>query len=98
MSVYIEGQTIQFRASFTDKDGVATDPTQIQVTILEPDGTSTNYLYNTDPEVIKESTGVYYINRPANQQKKWRHRWQGDGAILAVAEATVLVEPSRVVG
>jgi hypothetical protein len=43
------------------------DPDELQVTIVEPDGTSTPYLLSDGDQVIRESLGVYKLYWTARQ-------------------------------
>jgi flagellar hook assembly protein FlgD len=60
MSVLI-GNIIKVKATFKDEDGDVQDPTTVQVRVKNPSASVTTYVYGTDPEVVRTSKGVYYI-------------------------------------
>lgn len=51
-----------FDKNFTfTANGVNADPDTVTFTLINPAGTSTNYVYGTDSEVSKSATGVYNV-------------------------------------
>ena len=56
------GDTRRLTATFTDISDAVIDPTTITFLMHEPDGTETSYVYGTDGENVKSSTGVYYVD------------------------------------
>lgn len=71
------------RFSVSDTD---TDPDTIRVLVKNPAGAVSVYVYGTDPEVVKSSTGNYYIDVSLSIAGIWRTRWEGTGAVVATAE------------
>ena len=63
--------------------GVLTDPTQLIFHIQEPDGTETSYTWGINSELVKASTGKFYVDWDADQAGIYKYRWQANGAIQA---------------
>ena len=84
---YDQGDTRRLNVAFTDISGVAADPSAITFIIREPDGTLTTYVYVTDAELVKSSTGNYYVDWSIAQQGRHAIRWNGVGTIDASVES-----------
>ncbi|MCS7007854.1 MAG: hypothetical protein RMM28_10280 [Thermoleophilia bacterium] len=97
MSVYMEGSRIGVQAEFRvpDDQGPLTDPTTVTFTarrrfqgVLQA---PTSYVYGTDPEVTRPSTGTYKLTfTPA--EGTWYVHVQGTGAAHAAAETSFVIE------
>lgn len=94
-SVHESGTLVRATGTFK-VDGVVTDPTTVTAIISEPDGTETTYVYGTDAELVKDSTGVYHVDISAMTAGRWVYRFEGTGAAQAAGERVFLVEESGV--
>lgn len=80
------------RVTFKDPDNndALVDPDTVKVTVTDPSGTSTTYVYGTDSEVVKESTGTYRIDIDLNAKGDWIVRWHSEGngqaAVVGIME------------
>lgn len=74
---------IRIRADIRDFDGDLSDPTTLECTVHEPDGTETTYVLGTDIELVAEDTGKFYVDWDANQAGQHKYRWQALGVIAA---------------
>lgn len=91
---YLVGQTAKLLASFT-LNGSASDPTTVAVTVRRPDGIRRTYVYGTDNEVVKDSTGNYRLNyTPVIKGPHW-HYWVSTGAAATAGEVMFLVTPAN---
>lgn len=90
----IQGTTVQTTASFSDPDGVATDPTTV-VLKVKSGATVTAYTYGTGTVVTRVSTGVYQasIATTPSTSLTWYVEWIGTGACSAVQVASFAVQP-----
>ena len=52
-------QPIQLRATFLNDSDAVTNPTTVSFLLRSPCGTETTYVYGTDDEITRPSTGVY---------------------------------------
>ncbi len=88
MSV-LAGNLVRVRATFKNENGVKVDPATVQVSVKKPDLTITTYIYGTNPEVIKESVGVYYIDiNTTNAVGNWFFVWKSSGTYQAIGQTT----------
>lgn len=79
MSV-LAGNIVQSYAKFKNKSNVLVNPTTVQVKVKQPDLTETTYIYGVDPEVVRESTGIYYINLDTTGKSgTWYVKWNSLG-------------------
>lgn len=62
--------------------------------VLSPGGVRTEYVYGEAPEVVRESTGVYYCRLQPAMAGIWRHRWAGTGMVGAAGEDSFVVRTS----
>lgn len=94
--VYAEGTEVRVSALFTVA-GTPTDPTTVTAIIRDPDGVETTYLYGTDAELVKDSTGAYHVDVDADVAGRWVYRFAGTGTAQAALDQVFLVEGSVVV-
>lgn len=85
------GDTVTLDTTFK-VDDVLTDPTAVTLTVRAPDGTQTAYVYLTDAEVVKDSTGTYHADIVVDAAGIWAWEWEGTGAAAGVDEGTFTVE------
>lgn len=89
---YKQGQLVRVTGVFETSAGVATDPTTVKVTVVRPDGQRQTYTYVTDAQVIKASTGNYYIDLTASVPGTWVYWWHSEGTGVAADEKTFVVD------
>jgi len=92
----IVGQKITLEATFRDSADALVDPTTVRIHHEVPAGTKTTYVFGVDPEVTKESTGVYRYSILTNSNAlKGIHiyRWDDNGE-NAIADGKIIVEAS----
>lgn len=89
LSNYTPGDLVKLTASFAVA-GVATDPTTVTCTVIDPSGTETT------PATTKDSTGNYHatVDLTAAKSGVWQYRFVGSGACQAAMQAQFFVEPS----
>lgn len=93
-NAYDVGDLVRLTGTFTDADGVATDPTAITIRIKTPARVETTYTYGVDAGVERDSTGVYHIDVDITQVGTWFYRWAGTGAVKAAQENVLTVRES----
>lgn len=89
---YDVGDGVRFKATITDLDGSAADPTTVTVKIRDPSGNTETLVYGVDGDVKKSGTGIYYVDRTIDEAGVWRHRWAGTGAVVVAEEAGLTVK------
>jgi hypothetical protein len=90
------GDGVRLTGTFTDIAGAAADPTAVTFRMKEPDDTVTVYVYLTDGELVKDSTGVYHVDWTLLQDGDHYWRMEGTGAVIAAAEGYVRVRNSQI--
>lgn len=91
MSVLI-GNIIKVRSTFKNEDNVKQDPATVQVAVKKPDATITTYVYGTDPEVVRESTGIYHILIDTTDEPgTWQFVWNSSGTLQAAGQTQFTV-------
>lgn len=91
---YDYGDLIRVTGTFTDEDGVATDPAVVKLTYQNPAGTETTVTY-PDAAITKSGTGVYYADIDANAVGAWSYRWWSTGSGQASGEKVFVVNKSE---
>ena len=91
ITIYDKGDLAKLVGRFTDVDEVATDPAVIHFTLTDPDGNATSYLYGTDAQLIKESTGVYYVLWDCQTVGTYNYRFYSTGAGQTAGEERFVV-------
>lgn len=76
-------------------DGVATDPTGVNIKYRDPFGVIVTKTYGSDPEVKKSGVGQYYMDIVIDKSGEWYFRFEGTAAPQVAAESSFWVEPSK---
>ena len=91
MSVLV-GNLVKIHATFKDESGDVQDPATVQVAVKQPDTTITVYVYGVNPEVVRESQGVYYILiDTTNKTGTWQFIWNSSGTLQAAGQTEFTV-------
>ncbi len=73
------GATLKLKATCTNENGVVADPATVTFKIKSPVGTVTTLVYGTDVAVVKETTGIYYVNQYCDRGGLWSWQCLGTG-------------------
>lgn len=95
MKTFDKGDLIRCTATFTTSAGVALDPSAVIFETKDPDGNVTTLIYGEDDEVVKLSTGVYYVDVDADQAGQWWCRFYSTGTGQAAEEEKFIVNSSE---
>jgi hypothetical protein len=89
-TAYRLGTLVELEGEFFSDPGLTThaDPTTVVLSILDPAGTT------TIPTVTRSSAGVYTYAWTPTLRGMHEIRWQGTGAIVAVDQEHIFVEPA----
>lgn len=94
---YELGSIVRVTVDFTNSLGAPADPTVVTCSVKDPTGgTTTDYVFGTDPEVIKDSIGSYHMDVDADGYGLWSYRWAGTGSVQAAGEDSFRILRSRV--
>jgi hypothetical protein len=80
---YEQHSLVRLKATFRNAALALTDPTTVSIKITLPDKSATTYVYGTDSEVVKDSTGVYYMDFSCDTAGIHKYHWHGTGAVQA---------------
>lgn len=94
-NTYDVGDVVRLTGTFENQSDAYVDPGGVQVKVKNPLGTSTTYVYGTDAEVMKTSTGNYYIDIEASLEGVWYYRWEGLTSNKGAAEHSFQVRDSQ---
>lgn len=94
MNSYRLGTDVKVTGIFENLSGAVYDPSTVTVKVQKPDGTETSYVYLTAAEVIKVSTGVYYIWLAPTLTGKYVVRFKGTGTVRVADESSFIVNKS----
>jgi hypothetical protein len=92
-TTYDKGDLVRLTATFTVSD-VNTDPTAVTLKIQDPSGNETTYTYALG-QITKTATGQYRYDLTIDETGYWYYRWEGTGAVVASAEAHLLVRATE---
>jgi hypothetical protein len=95
MAAYDIGNKIRITGTFTNplNGDAKVDPDTVYCSVCNPSSEKTHYEYSVDEEVIKSSTGVYYLDLPLDESGNWYVRWWGvDGLDIATVAEEVFIE------
>jgi len=93
-SAYDLGDQVKCSAAFT-YGGAAVDPTTVTFQIRrQPANPITTYVYGVDVELVKASTGNYYVNYAPDHVGEWCYRFAGTTTYISAAEKTFRIRSS----
>ena len=82
-----EGVLYKLRAEFRDTNDALFNPSVVKVRVTTPASVVTTYVYGTDAALVRESTGIYYINVDTTDKPgKWKYRWFSTGTGQAASD------------
>ncbi len=95
---YDVGDLIRLSGIFYDEDGDPIDPTTITLKVKDLAGTTTTYVYGTDPEVVKDRVGHYHadITIDGAGDGFWYYRWESTGTAVTAEEGKFLIKEKNV--
>lgn len=87
-----KGDKVRVQTTFSDIDGNATDPGAIYFKFTDPSGNATTYTYGADAELVKSTTGVYYVDVDCDEAGVFRWRFYSTGAGQAADQGVFVAE------
>ncbi len=93
---YFIGSEVRVSVTFTNSAGTAVDPDTVTFRTCSPNNTKASYVYGTDTEVSKVSTGNYTADFTPDKAGRWYFRWEstGVGTKTAVESGDLVVQSS----
>ena len=92
--IYINTE-LRLRASFQDSTGSPVDPDTVKFLTRSPYGRTVTYVYGTDAQVQRASTGIYTADFTPEEAGRWHYRWETTGTGTKIAlEGDFIVQKS----
>ena len=93
-------QLVRLKGEFR-QSGTLFDPTSVKCAIRRPGGKVVEYVYGTDAALVKESTGLYYVNQLMHLSGVWGYRFysptsgqeSADEQIVRVKAGRAIITP-----
>lgn len=84
---YDIGDKPRFSVAFADFANAAADPTTVTFVCTQPDGMLITYVYSTDSELAKDSTGNYHVDYAITQAGRHSFKFVGAGAVVSTQQS-----------
>jgi hypothetical protein len=91
MDIYFKGQILRIGVEFRDNAGELADPTTLDFSWKVDFEDSDSYEYGTDPEIVRDSLGVYYVDLTLSISGTYVYQYIAGGLIENAIEDTFLV-------
>lgn len=95
INLYHLGDLIRCSVTFQTAAGTVNDPGAIAFKVKPPVGNIQTYVYGTDAELVKDSTGIYHVDILTTVSGRWRYRFEGTVSGQAASEHEFVIAPSR---
>jgi hypothetical protein len=79
MAVYNHGDLVRLTAKFATLAGTPIDPDEVFVQVKLPDNTIRELKFGADPEVVRDSAGVYHYDLSLDVPGQYFYRWYSTG-------------------
>jgi hypothetical protein len=89
---YDKGDIVRVFGEFRNLAGALIDPTNLSIKFTNIDGVVTTYIYGTNAELARDSTGIFHADLVANLAGRWYYRWQSTGVGQGGQEGEFVVE------
>lgn len=84
---YHFGQKVRCEGLFKNRVGNPVDPDEVvRFQVKGPEGELTEYVYGTDPELVRQQVGVFYALVDANTVGWWYYRFWTTGDAQSAKE------------
>jgi len=96
INVYDIGDTSRVTGLFYDAADALADPGTLTFTFKDPSGNTTAYTYGVHSELVKSTTGTFYVDVVFDEAGMWFYRWGATGARVGAQEGQFAVKPQSV--
>lgn len=94
MNNYHVGDKVRCTGTFETAAGVDTDPSAVFGKVKTPSGVETIYTYGVDAALVKQATGIYYMDVSCTESGTWHYKIYATGTGQAADENSFLVKDS----
>ena len=95
MSSFDVGDLIRITANVIDLANDPIDPSGFKLYIKRPNAVITTLIFNTDPEIVKDTVGQYHIDLSVDLAGLWYVRWEATGTGQSAEEDSFYVQSTR---
>ena len=95
MNEFVKGNVVRCSTTFTNLAGAAIDPTTVSFSFKTPAGVTTTYVYPTDAQLVKDSTGNYHVDISADTEGTYYWRFFSTGTGKAAYEGSFAIPDSE---
>ena len=95
MNKYKIGQIARCTGTFRDEDDTLQDPGAVYFHLIDPSENETTLTYGVDATLIKQSTGIYYVDVTADEAGVFQYRFYSTGSYQTADEDQFEVVPSE---
>lgn len=98
MNEYDVGDRPRIYGSFKNENGAPTDPTGLTLKYKVGTSTAVSKVYGTDVEVVKHTTGEFYLDldiTSAMNGQLIKYRWEATGAVTGADEGSFRIRQSN---
>lgn len=96
-NTYDIGDVVRCQATFTNSAGTALDPTGLTFKFKTPAGVVTTYTYGVDGQLLRTTTGVYYVDLNVTIDGIWHYRFDGTGSGQGASENRFYARESNII-
>ena len=96
INTYDVGDTARVTGLFYDSSSTLADPGTLTFTFMDEEGNTTTYTYGTDAELVKSTTGTFYVDVVFDAHGMWFYRWEATGVRSGAQEGQFAVKPQTV--
>lgn len=89
---------VRLTAEFRNTAGALADPDSVRVRTRDPSAIFDVKVSDIDAELVHDGLGLFHYDVAAIESGNWRYRWQGTGAVTAVAEGQFTIAESEFEG
>ncbi len=93
-STYTDGQQVRFTVTIKDSAEALADPTGLTFQLMLPAGTISTDTYPADAEPVRDSLGVFHVDKTVSNVGKHHYRWVASGAVIGAIEKVFDVKAS----
>ena len=89
---YYEDNLVRLTGTYRNRvTGAVADPTTVTFKVTDPNSATTTYVYGTDAQLVKDSTGVYHVDLSLDLPGLYYYRFLGTGAVKAAGQKVLNV-------
>jgi hypothetical protein len=96
MSIYDIGDNIRISSIFTNTANTTGDPSTVLFFWRDPSGLTGVVQYLSGSSLVREKTGVYYIETSLGVAGTFRFRWESTGLYAGAEEGSLTIRHSRI--